>query len=57
MSERKRQRLVRCIMCGNKKEYSRHGKCIDCRVTLQFGRYARKGKLKKFLSKAHAVQP
>lgn len=48
MSDRKRERLRVCMMCGRKANIQQHGKCHECRVQLQMGRYIRDGKLNKF---------
>lgn len=45
MSERKRERVGRCQMCLQKVKIILHDKCYDCRVSLQFRRYAKRGRL------------
>lgn len=51
MSDRKRERLGRCIMCRRAAVIIKHGKCLDCRAALMYDRYAMRGKLHKFKSK------
>lgn len=48
MSDRKKPRLRRCRMCGDRAEYTRHNKCLNCRVGLMLIRYAKKNKLGAF---------
>lgn len=48
MSDLKRPRLGRCLICGQKKPIQQHGKCYDCRVQMMMCRYVGKGKLHKF---------
>ena len=51
MSERKRPRPGRCMLCRQSVDYTVHRKCPNCREDLMFGRYAKKGKLHKFVRK------
>lgn len=49
MSDRRKPRLRRCLLCRQPARDLVHRKCYNCRVDMQMGRYARKGKLDKFL--------